>query len=1208
MGHGLFDPLDHLVLRQVRDGAVQRRGADEGVDARPPGAFHRVPAAVDVGQLRAGQPADHGLLAALRDLGDGAEIAFGGDGKPRLDDVDAHVVQQLGDLELFLVGHCGAGGLLTVAQGRVENQHLVLVGHVGISLVFSGVRGAIHISSERTRRDGTLRGVLGEATGQVQAAPRGARMRSCGHSSTWRSLYARFPERKGSGSAISRPFGQPMLSAAGAFVHTVKNGKTGRDMIRRLLGAALMALAPLTAWAERDASQAYFFGNSLLNHLSETAPHTNVPHWVDAMAEVSGKGFATDGQWGFLRNFADGLPPSANWSFAGVSGAWSPGQTDFGAAGFDAVVVAPANFIQYQQPDVPYDGENPAGESPLGALLRVFDWVAEESPETRLFVYEGWAEMAGVTGGYPPEDQAFERYRAFNAGPFADWYDDLLRDVAAARPALTVRLIPTARILAALLAEGGALADIPADALFTDDAPHGTETLYALAAMITYAALYEAPPPEGWRPPATLHPAFVENHAAIARAIWAAMPETPEEARTRTAVQTAAAAADRLPERQPVTLPPPGVRPDGMPSLGMGLNGIADWSTQHPFLDLMKTSREWVGHSDDTWGAFPAETLRTNGHLDENGWPVSMPEGAERLEAVLLTDQPAEAQELRGDYVILYDGAGPIRINGRASRVRYEPGRITFSYEPGEGLVGIALSDIPADNPIRNIRVIREEYVDLFEAGARFNPRWIERIRDLRSVRFMDWMMTNGSTVQGWEDRPRLTDATWAAWGVPVEVMIELANHIGADPWFTMPHLADDDYMRRFAEMVKAGLDPRLKAHVEYSNEVWNFIFPQAQWAAAQAEALWGRSETGWAQFYGLRAAQVMDIWSGVYGDDAAARLVRVVATHTGWPGLEENILVAPLALLQLGRPPQESFDAYAITGYFGYEMGGEEMAPLVDDWLTRAEAQAEADGVAQGLRRVALREHVRANRFEAAIAPMTLALEQGSLRELVEEVFPYHAAAARRARLRLVMYEGGTHVAAHGARVNDDRLTAFFTEYNYTPEMAKLYEILLGGWAQAGGTLFNAFVDVAPATRWGSWGALRHLSDSNPRWDMLMAYNASGPNGWEKRDAAAFADGITRIAGSGNQRLQGTSQEDILIAGPGDDTLIASGGSDILHGGEGQDRAVLPGFREDYVFEREGEMLVARAAGRGVMVRMREIEVLVFENQPVQDVPVADL
>lgn len=305
--------------------------------------------------------------------------------------------------------------------------------------------------------------------------------------------------------------------------------------------------------------------------------------------------------------------------------------------------------------------------------------------------------------------------------------------------------------------------------------------------------------------------------------------------------------------------------------------------------------------------------MRAGGHLSENGWPLSIPDGVEALESVLLTDQPKEAENLRGDYIVFYEGTGRLRLTGRASRVRYEDGEIQFTYSPGEGVVGISITEVSAEDPIRNIRIIRQDHLTLHQAGVLFNPLWINRIRDLRSVRFMDWMLTYGSPIQSWEDRPRMEDATWTTWGVPAEVMIDLANQIGADPWFNMPHMADDTYVRNFAALVRDRLDPRLKAYVEYSNEVWNFIFPQAQWAGAQAEKLWGASETGWIQFYALRSAQVMDIWSDVFRPQSD-RLVRTVATHTGWPGLEEDILRAPLAYLMLGgRPPFRCLRCYRV-------------------------------------------------------------------------------------------------------------------------------------------------------------------------------------------------------------------------------------------------------------------------------------------------------
>ena len=49
-------------------------------------------------------------------------------GKAGLDDVDAHLIEQLGDFELFLMRHGGAGALLAVAQGGVEDDDAVLLG------------------------------------------------------------------------------------------------------------------------------------------------------------------------------------------------------------------------------------------------------------------------------------------------------------------------------------------------------------------------------------------------------------------------------------------------------------------------------------------------------------------------------------------------------------------------------------------------------------------------------------------------------------------------------------------------------------------------------------------------------------------------------------------------------------------------------------------------------------------------------------------------------------------------------------------------------------------------------------------------------------------------------------------------------------------------------------------------------------------------
>ena len=111
------------------------------------------------------------------------------------------------------------------------------------------------------------------------------------------------------------------------------------------------------------------------------------------------------------------------------------------------------------------------------------------------------------------------------------------------------------------------------------------------------------------------------------------------------------------------------------------------------------------------------------------------------------------------------------------------------------------------------------------------------------------------------------------------------------------------------------------------------------------------------------------------------------------------------------------------------------------------------------------------------------------TLSDLIGRVWPYHAQVARTYNLDLIMYEGGTHAVGIGAQVDDAAVTAFLQQFNYSPEMGALYTTLLNGWQATGGQLFNAFNDVYAPTKWGSWGALRHLDDTNPRWDALVAF-----------------------------------------------------------------------------------------------------------------------
>ena len=103
---------------------------------------HRFGAAIDVLEGGAGETGDAGVLDAPGDRRDRLEIAVGGDREAGLDDVDAHRVEEIGDFELFLQRHRGAGRLLAVAQRRVENDDAVLVGAGRGSRMAEGLCGS----------------------------------------------------------------------------------------------------------------------------------------------------------------------------------------------------------------------------------------------------------------------------------------------------------------------------------------------------------------------------------------------------------------------------------------------------------------------------------------------------------------------------------------------------------------------------------------------------------------------------------------------------------------------------------------------------------------------------------------------------------------------------------------------------------------------------------------------------------------------------------------------------------------------------------------------------------------------------------------------------------------------------------------------------------------------------------------------------------
>lgn len=596
------------------------------------------------------------------------------------------------------------------------------------------------------------------------------------------------------------------------------------------------------------------------------------------------------------------------------------------------------------------------------------------------------------------------------------------------------------------------------------------------------------------------------------------------------------------------------------PVVAWNLADINDWDSGLVFIDVARTMRAFFTFKGDAWGTMDTATLRQGGWLDDAGYATAIPDGQDGIRTIFAWTPELGGAERAGTYVFTYKGRGDIQLAGDAEVIQRAPGRIIFTSASG-GTFWIDITGIVKGDHPRDFSIVRADKLALHEAGAMFDPAWLRIIADARELRFMGWMRTNEELSPAFADRPEPQDAVYTERGVPIEVMVRLANEVGADPWFTIHHDSDDDTIRAFATYVRDHLDPRLKAHVEYSNEIWNASFPQFGWLHEQAVAEWGDEVAeDWEAIFDYhvkQSARTARIWRDVFGPEADTRLVTVLGTQANNTWLTGNQMVAanwrdrePDSYI----PPTELFDEVAATTYFS--------GSIVTDDALRAELLRRADTDPSGLNRWI---------YDTLSDPGV----DNSMPDLLA-LLPEQKAVVAAAGLRFTAYEGGQHVhhsfAVEGltdeeAEEMSDELGAFVR----SAEMARLYARLWEGWRDIGDGPFMQFTEMGQPSRWGSWGLMAYPGDHTPRSDFLLARQAEGGSWWGEGGGPQYLQGVTATGGESADTMDGSVEEDFLAGLGGDDSFAESGGQDGINGGAGTDRYSLAGPRADYRIEAEG-------------------------------------
>jgi len=554
--------------------------------------------------------------------------------------------------------------------------------------------------------------------------------------------------------------------------------------------------------------------------------------------------------------------------------------------------------------------------------------------------------------------------------------------------------------------------------------------------------------------------------------------------------------------------------------LGYNMDYPGDWTNLPPFIDNFKNARGFHGSCSDA-----DSDCKPTAHLDldEHGWVKSTryrddaSRSYDRVEVIVSTSK--ERSDIGKRFAVTWTGQGDIELFGPDDAARVpERRRIEFTLPAGTlALRLVAIDPDSTGDYLRDIRVFRLDQEEALLDGEVFNPELLAFLAPFRSLRFMDWMQSNspgrcsdgtkdgepcyavsneactgGSCVMPgkWSERPTRDQAIWLSsgqfldntrpergtkvGGYPLELMIALSNRAKAAPHFNLPADSDDEYVTEFARRVKAELEPSLPFSVEYSNEVWNWGFPQAQYAKERGKKLWPDDGTAWVQYMAARTNNMCKLVHQVFvGDDQRVRCL--ISPQTGWRELARLVLDCPAWIEQ--HPEDESctkhVDAINITGYFSGCL--HQHPEVIRRWIAELGREGALGRAFQQLEHGGLIEECDDEASD-------------NLDRTIDNYEYFMQLAARRG-LKLEVYEGGTHFEYSGEREGKpDDVKQLLVAMTRDARMYELYSRNFRSFRAAGGSTFNVWGWVAPNDAWANVDSLTALD--HPKYKAIADFS----------------------------------------------------------------------------------------------------------------------
>ena len=567
----------------------------------------------------------------------------------------------------------------------------------------------------------------------------------------------------------------------------------------------------------------------------------------------------------------------------------------------------------------------------------------------------------------------------------------------------------------------------------------------------------------------------------------------------------------------PISFSPNIYNDNNRSNLGTNLVQVSNWTGSAPFINLMKMASEWQGNSFTsnlagwiTSGSARSTIINTAGLYNQT------------IKNVIPTDI---------DYLVIWDGAGSvtasnateiesvqgkkrIKINGDSKTfwIKVEGPVFNIRIVPTGGVCeNNVFTRVPnrySCTPQSLYRSFEFNYDDLI-----FMPKFLDNLKYYNTIRFMDWARTNqlfstwpnnpGPTVIDWSwsadinDKTRVAhidDAIWSTEkGVPISIMVKLANILDADPWFNIPHLASETYVREHAKTVKK-LEHNLHVYLEYSNEIWNSgKFAQFYTILKNGQVDTNSRLEDVRKKYAVNAATKINHWLNAFNDYS-----RVTKVLSGW---SKNITYNERLMDTVvwdQTTAAEVFNAFAIAPYFGFNVCDPSRGDCTNQITPADVTMASTQIIECLLTGMGYNSYCPKNDVELSRTIQTVIgwAEQNN-------------GKANARGLSLIAYEGGQHLVSNV----DEASSTYNKLYSANTDnlMQTAYKKYLDAWWNASTyqskqksnyngqpQLFMHFNNVSGYSKYGFWGALEYQQQENnilsnettPKYQALYEYS----------------------------------------------------------------------------------------------------------------------